>query len=728
MSLTGGGRLRRAADSRGAEFWGRATGLFAVVFLVYAGGAVLSWEAFGATVGPAFFPPAGVTVAALLLSRRSLWPVVVAAVLLAEFLVDIDYGDAPAEVIGYAVANAIEPVVGAALVRAWCGGFPDLRQRKDLMLFIAGACVAGPLVGAVIGGWNIAALHGVWFPAAVVHWFAGDAIGVLVAATPILLWRNQSYVIRARPWETAVILTAAAVVSVGAFWNQVPPSMLVLPMLAWAALRLDMIGAAMAGIVLAFVANFMTVSGRGLFTTMDMPAASKLALTQVSIAVNVLVAMLIAQESSARMKAVREHEAERRERRRLETLARVGQRFSSSLTPKEIGDALEDHVLRDAGGKALNLGLLSADGQTLEWVTMAGYPQAVLDEFLGGVSISERTVGTDAVCSGEPVIVRSAAEYARRYPAKVHWQQMSATQSVVGWPLSSGGSPIGVLLLAWGERQPFDAAQLAYVSALATLVSQALVRARIYVDEHARAAVLQSAVLPTTPADDLGLDLCVKYEPADVAQGLGGDWYDLMAIPDNRKYLAVGDVVGHGLPAVEDMAQLRSAGRAMAHQGLSPSQLLTELNGFTRHASLGKFATMAVVILDSEAGTLSYGSAGHPPCLLRRAVTGDVIRLSDAQGPVLGPLEGVDYPEATVRVMPGDILVMYTDGLVEDRGSDIEVGIAKAQRMIAGWDADMPLSQYCDELQETLAPRPRDDDVCVIAVRFADGIAATAAR
>lgn len=692
--------------------------MFTVVFLVYAAGSMLSWEAFGATVGPAFFPSAGVTVAAMLLSHRSLWPVVMAAVFLSEFLVDIAYGDAAFEVFGYAIANAVEPLFGAALVSTWCGGTPDLRRRKDLMLFIAGACIVGPLAGSLIGGWNISALHGVWFPAAVMHWFAGDAIGVLVVAAPILLWHKQSYVMRERPLEAVLILIAAAVVSAGAFGNHVPPSMLVLPVLAWAALRLDMIGAAMAGIVVAFVANIMTFSGRGLFSAMDLPDPSKLALTQFSIAVNVLVAMLIAQEASARAKAVREREVERRERLRLETLALLGQQLSASLTPKDIGDALEEQVLNEAGAKALNLGLVSPDGRTLEWVTMAGYPRAVVDEFGAGVAVSERTVATDVVRSGQPVQVRTAAEYAHRYPDKVYWQQMSGTESVVGWPLSTGGTPIGALLLAWSERQPFNAAQVAYISAVSTLVSQALVRARIYSDEHARAAVLQSAVLPTTPVDTLGLDLCVTYEPADVAQGLGGDWYDLMRIPGDRQYLAVGDVVGHGLPAVEDMAQLRSAGRAMAHQGLSPSRLLAELNGFTRDASLGKFATMAVVVVDPANRTLSYGSAGHPPCLLRRVATGEVIRLSDAQGPVLGPLEDIDYPEVTVRVEPGDILVMYTDGLVESRGSDIEAGISRLERIVAGWSPETLLHNECALLQQTLSPRPRSDDICVIAVRF----------
>ncbi len=285
-------------------------------------------------------------------------------------------------------------------------------------------------------------------------------------------------------------------------------------------------------------------------------------------------------------------------------------------------------------------------------------------------------------------------------------------------PLTSGGAPIGVLLLAWSQPQSLNTAQLAYISAAASMVGQTLVRAKIYADEHARAAVLQAAVLPTGPAHAPGLDVCVTYEPADVAQGLGGDWYDVMPLPKNRTYLAVGDVVGHGLPAVEDMAQLRSAGRALAHQGLAPAVLLSELNGFTRHASQGKFATMAVAIFDAAEAALTYCLAGHPPPFLRRAATGEVIRLADARGPVLGPLPKVTFTEGTLHIGKGDILVMYTDGLVERHGIDIEKGMGLAQQIIADWDDETVLSESCDLLQHHLASRPRADDVCIIAVRF----------
>ena len=153
-------------------------------------------------------------------------------------------------------------------------------------------------------------------------------------------------------------------------------------------------------------------------------------------------------------------------------------------------------------------------------------------------------------------------------------------------------------------------------------------------------------------------------------------------------------------------------------QGLPPAQLLAELNTFTAHTSHGRFATMAVAIFDPLAGALSYGLAGHPPALLRRSRDGKVVRLVDADGPVMGPIRDATYTEGQVRLEPGDILVMYTDGLVERRGRDIETGISQAQRLLAGWRSEIALAEGCRQLTETLASPPRQDDVCVIAVRL----------
>jgi len=699
--------------------WGDSAGLFAVVFLAYSAGAILSWSSFGSSVGPAFFyPPAGVTVAAMLLTRRASWPAIAAAILAGEVLVDAYFGNDFWRAAGFGVANLLEPLIGATLTLAWCGGRPNLGTRREFWLFFAAACLIGPLFGGLVGGTVSSAYNQLPWLSTVLNWWAGDALGVLVVGAPILLWSTQDFVVRERPWEMAGVLGAAAALSAVAFSAEAPPTILVLPVLAWAALRLDMLGAALSGAMVAILANVMTSRGRGIIGGLDVAPSEKIMLTQLFVATIVVVALLIAQEASARVHAVRERELERRERLRMESLAGLAQRLSAALSPQDIGAALTTYLLNEAGANMLNLGLLSPDGQDLQWVVMEGYPRAVLDEFAGSVAMSERTVSTDVARTGQPVIIHDSAEYAVAYPSKAHWVRMSRSESVVGWPLASGGGPIGALLLAWAEPQLLNTAQLAYVSAAASMVGQALVRAKIYADEHARAAVLQSAVLPTGPADVPSLDVCVTYEPADVVQGLGGDWYDVMVLPKNRVYLAVGDVVGHGLPAVQDMAQLRTAGRALAHQGLPPALLLSELNGFTRHASQGKFATMAVAIVDPAEGALTYCVAGHPPPFLRRAATGEVVRLTDARGPVLGPMRKATYSEGKLHICAGDVLLLYTDGLVERHGLDIDTGMAQAEQVIADWGDETVLAQACELLQDQLAPRPRADDVCIIAVRF----------
>ncbi len=686
------------------------------VFLAFAAGAVLSWESFGSWEGPSFFyPSAGVTVAAMMLSRRGLWPWLAAAVVVAEVLVDTIYGSPLWVSGGFAVANVVEPLVGATLVLAWCGGRPDLSQRRDLVGFVAGACLIAPIFSALIGG-SLISVHyeSPWLGSAVT-WWTGDALGVLVMASPILLWSTQSEAVRRRPWEMAAVLAITSALSVATFWTDLPPSILILPTLAWAGFRLNMIGASIAGAAAAFLANIMTTHGRGLFVNMGASREAQVVLTQTYVAVIVVVALLIAQEAAGRQNAVREREAERRERLRLETLSRLAIELAAALTPEDIGRALVDQVLNEAGAQGLMLGLVSGDGRFLECAVT--YPTAIRDRYAEtGIPLRERAVATDTVRLGRPIEFHNFAEYAAAYPDNAGLVAGGGMQSVVGWPLNSGGQSFGVLVLAWTRAQPLDTAQRAYISAVATMVSQALVRAKIYADEHARAAVLHSVAQPVARADAVGIEYRALYRPADAAHGLGGDWYSVMALPDRRTYLAIGDVIGHGLLSVEDMAQLRSTGNAYAHQGLSAAQILTELNRFAASQIRGDFATNLVAIFDPEHSSLSYGSAGHLPPLLRRAATGKVMRLSDALGPMLGPFPETVYVQNTIAVGAGDVLVMYTDGLVEHYDEDLKTGIAHLENVLAAWPPEALLD--CEALARDVAPAPHDDDLCLLIVRF----------
>ncbi len=684
----------------------------------FSAGAELSWQAFSPAVGFAFFPPAGVTAAAMLLVRRARWPVIVAAIVAAELLLDARHGVHPVAALGLAGANAIEPLVGAALVLTWCGGAPDLRRRGHLASFVAGACVLGPLVGGLLGAAVGVGFSGIWWPAGVARWLAGDGLGVLVIGPPALLWPRQRRILESRRLETALVVVLAATLSVTAFWITSPPALFLLPVLAWAAFRLEVIGAALTSAAWAVTANYMTASGRGALAAMPLPVPARLAATQVFIAVIMLVALLMGQEAAGRSAAVRQRRVEQRERIRLGSLARLGESLAAALTLEEVGRATFAQVCDNAGAQAMTLGLVSDDGATLQWVHVAGYPEAIATRFGGGLPLADSHAATDAVRTGTPVLIRTADEYRQRYPDSAQWMIEAGGASVGVWPLTAGERRIGVLSLMWTKPQPLDAPQRAFASAVASMVTQALVRARAYADEHARATVLQAAVLPAHPTEIAGLDFTVCYHPADVAHGLGGDWWDALSLPKNRTYLAVGDVVGHGLPAVEDMAQLRAAGRALAVQGLTPARLLAELNIFTAHATHGKFATMTVAIFDPSSGALHYGSAGHPPALLRRCAGAEVIRLEGGRGPVLTPLREAAYVEDQVLIAPGDILVMYTDGLIDRRGRDLEAAITQAQQLITGWHVHTCLSEACQRLTTDLAPPPRDDDVCVLAVKF----------
>ena len=230
--------------------------------------------------------------------------------------------------------------------------------------------------------------------------------------------------------------------------------------------------------------------------------------------------------------------------------------------------------------------------------------------------------------------------------------------------------------------------------------------------------MLHSVAQPVAQVDVVGLEYRALYQPAEAEQGLGGDWYSVMALPDRRTYLAVGDVIGHGLLSVEDMAQLRSTGNAFAYLGLAPAQVLTDLNRFAGSQISGEFASNLVMMFDPQTSTLTYGSAGHLPALLRRGDTGEVVRLSRALGPLLGPFADAVYTQCTVGVEPGDVLVMYTDGLVEHHDEDLRAGISHLEQVIAAWPPAALLD--CEALARDVAPSPHADDLCLVVVRFGE--------
>jgi serine phosphatase RsbU (regulator of sigma subunit)/integral membrane sensor domain MASE1 len=427
----------------------------------------------------------------------------------------------------------------------------------------------------------------------------------------------------------------------------------------------------------------------------------------------------MAETTSRALERARLREAEQREHARVETLAELTRLLAGALTPEAIGEVVADRVRAAVGGAdALCLGAISPDGRRLVWLSTAGDAGRVSGRS-PDLPMDAPAPATDAARTGRPVIIRTQAEYEQRYPGPHTQAVIAHGSSWLTWPLRVGTAPVGAIGLMWRHPQQFEPGQLAVVAAVADLVAQAQVRARVYADEHALAAVLQRAVMPTTAAVIPGLETGASYRQAGTARQVGGDWYDAMALPGNRAYLAAGDVVGHGLAAAEDMTQLRNAGRTLALAGYQPAGILDELARVTDWATSGKFATVAAAIIEPDMSLVTYATAGHPPILIRRARTGTVEIPPPAEGPALclpSDQGCSQYTEGQTGFDVGDIMLMYTDGLIERRGEDLTDGIARVAQRLQAWQPGAPLGIRCDELIASLAAEPQLDDMCVLAV------------
>jgi serine phosphatase RsbU (regulator of sigma subunit)/integral membrane sensor domain MASE1 len=427
----------------------------------------------------------------------------------------------------------------------------------------------------------------------------------------------------------------------------------------------------------------------------------------------------MAETTSRALERARLREAERREHARVEALAELTRLLAAALTPEAVGEVVADRVRAAVGGAdALCLGVISQDGRRLVWITTVGYAGELSGHF-SDLPMDVPAAASDAARTGRPVIIRTPAEYQQCYPGPDTSAVAAHGSSWLTWPLWVGTAPVGVIGLMWRHPQQFEPGQLAFVAAVADLVAQAQVRARVYADEHALAAVLQRAIMPTTAAVIPGLEIGASYRQAGTTQQIGGDWYDAMALPGKRAYLAAGDVIGHGLAAAEDMTQLRNAGRTLAIAGHQPASILAELARVTDWATSGKFATVAAAIIEPDVSLVTYATAGHPPILIRRAKTGTVEIPPPAEGPALCLPSDKDCPQYTqgqTGFDVGDIMLMYTDGLIERRGEDLEEGIARVAEQLQAWQPGAPLGSLCDELIASLAAEPQLDDMCVLAV------------
>jgi len=237
--------------------------------------------------------------------------------------------------------------------------------------------------------------------------------------------------------------------------------------------------------------------------------------------------------------------------------------------------------------------------------------------------------------------------------------------------------------------------------------------------EHDIALALQRSLLSGTLPAAPQLDLDVAYRPGVSGLEVGGDWYDAFWLKEGETVaLAVGDVVGRGLGAAATMGQLRSALRALAATGFGPSALLEALDRYACLHEVGRMTTVVYCELELATGRLRYACAGHPPPVVVRPGEGPSILWGGRSTPLDAFRHGrVAREEAACELPPGSVLVLYTDGLVEDRKQPLQEGIDRLVGELAQ-HAATPAGPLVAQLVHALHGSENTDDTCVLAARL----------
>ncbi|MDT7741043.1 MAG: hypothetical protein QOE59_121 [Actinomycetota bacterium] len=295
-------------------------------------------------------------------------------------------------------------------------------------------------------------------------------------------------------------------------------------------------------------------------------------------------------------------------------------------------------------------------------------------------------------------------------------------RSAIVVPLRARGQVLGALTLGtelpYGRR--YSQRDLYLASDLAARAGLAVDNARLYAREHGAAETLQRSLLPAVP-EVAGLTVASRYLAATDGAQVGGDWYDLLPLPDGAVGVAVGDVVGHDLRAAAAMGELRGVLRSYAWEGLAPDAVIDRCNDLVQGLGMAAMATAVFGRLeraaDGDGWVLGYCNAGHPPPLLRRG-DGTVELLTGNLSPLIGATREAARDCTEVRCRPGDVLVLHTDGLIESPGNDPDESTALLARTLAAQTDVEDVGALCDKVLEVLGADDLRDDAVLLAIRL----------
>ncbi|MFJ8693299.1 ATP-binding SpoIIE family protein phosphatase, partial [Streptomyces roseolilacinus] len=294
--------------------------------------------------------------------------------------------------------------------------------------------------------------------------------------------------------------------------------------------------------------------------------------------------------------------------------------------------------------------------------------------------------------------------------------------SLITVPLKARGAVLGVANFWRSQKpEPFEAEDVALAEELVARAAVAIDNARRYTREHALAVTLQRSLLPRALPEQSAVEAAHRYLPAQ--SGVGGDWFDVIPLPGSRVALVVGDVVGHGLHAAATMGRLRTAVHNFSTLDLPPDELLGRLDDLVGRVDQDEAeadggagmtgATCLYAVYDPVTRHCALARAGHPmPALVHPDGTVEFPDLP--AGPPLG-LGGIPFETAELELEEGSQLVFYTDGLIEERSRDIDVGLELLRESLA--HPDRTPEESCRAVLDALLPAHPKDDVALLIAR-----------
>ncbi|WP_406110852.1 SpoIIE family protein phosphatase [Kitasatospora purpeofusca] len=395
-------------------------------------------------------------------------------------------------------------------------------------------------------------------------------------------------------------------------------------------------------------------------------------------------------------------------------LLQLASALSEAVTVREVCRAVADEILPALGGQ--ELAIYTIREKHLHLVSQSGYPDGFLDRF-EGTPVGARVPGAETLSTGTPIFFENVGQLAAAYPGL-------ALDDMGAWaflPLIASGHPVGSCILGFDRPRPFTLEERGLLTALAGFIAQALERARLYDAEFTLARGLQQALLPHRLPRVDGVRIAARYLPGTQGMEIGGDWYD--AIVTGRDLcLVIGDVEGHSVGAAATMGQLRSAVRAFATGGNPPDEVLARTNQLLLDLDPGLLASCCLVRLTPGEGTALLARAGHLPPVLRHP-DGRAEALDVPGGPLLGVDQHAVYPVSELRLEPGSVLALYTDGLVEDPAVEIDAGVDRLRAALAGPEvgrliATAGLDGLADRVLREVGSTHRVDDIALMLTGY----------